>query len=135
MPKYTFTRDGIEEEVSPEKWRWVAIYQDGTMLKQFDDDFHFHQFKEIDQSKLSVFRLVKDDNSMNYDLIFNPESMKLIHFYRHTQLENGAIKLKCVVFGYEKQYNGEWEKSLQMIMPDDKLVTTDDLSNVAIGVK
>jgi hypothetical protein len=134
MSKYTFIRNGIEEEVNAEKWRWIAIYSDGEVLKQFDDENHFHQFKEIDQSKLAVFRMLKDDTSMNYDLIFNSADMKLIHFYRHTQLENGAIKLKCYVFGYEKNINGVTVKSLQMIMPDDKLITADDLDNIAIGV-
>jgi hypothetical protein len=94
------------EMVPLEKYVWISDFKDGSYLKQFDErDFSFHQFEEIDQSKLLVFIMqsVEDENK-RYELHFSP-GMKLIHYYRNVGLEIGTPqerKFKLYCFGYEK---------------------------------
>jgi hypothetical protein len=130
-PKFTFHRDGVPEEVKPERWCWTAFYNDNTLLKQFDEETGlFHQFKEIDQAKLEVFRMEKDDKSRHYDLVFNPAEMKLIHFYTVTHLRNDKYVFTTYWFGYEKNIRGVADKHLMAILPTDEFVICDDQSKV-----
>jgi hypothetical protein len=123
--EYTFIRNGVEEKVEKEKWCWVCAYNDSTILKQFDDDGFFHQFGEIDQSKLLYFHLISDEGKTK-TLMFK-QGMKLIHFYRNVVLENGQIRLRMTVFGYERA----GEKVLLVVMPNDEIILTDDLDNIS----
>lgn len=130
---YKFNRDGVQEDVELQPWRWVATYNDGTELHQFDDKTkEFHQFQEIDQSKLVIFRMVSDDPNKYYSMLFNPENMKLIHFYKQYGLNFGTPdfrKVMLYVFGYENE-NG---KHLMVITPHGELVITNDIANVTVG--
>lgn len=116
--------------ITPEKWRWVAIYPDGEVLKQFDDSGRFHQFREIDQSRLVAFSMVCEDCPVKFTIQFEP-GMKLIHFYENTiqkSMSSGKerrIRIPC--FGYER--NGE--TVLHMIVGNE-LVTTNDTSKVKV---
>ena len=95
MPEWKFYREHgnikKEERVEPEKWQWVADYGKES-LYQFDKDGVFHQFKEIDQSKLASFRMICEGQK---DIIIKwNKDYKLIHFYRNMSLENGQIRLR-----------------------------------------
>ena len=121
---HKFNRDGILENVPEERWQWLAIYSDDTSLRQFGTDEVFHQFKEIDQSKLREFRMFS--GSRFFSLMFQP-GMKLIHFYDYYVLNANILepnkdtpktkRFKNYVFGYEKGS----EKCLFTIMEDDNL--------------
>jgi hypothetical protein len=124
--RFTFKRpeDGETEEVIRERWRWEALYNDGTSLLQFDDETGtFHRFAEIDQSKLDLFRMVSDGKP-GISFVFYPERMKLIHYYRHTVWEAGENERR------EKEYVFGWQtrsrKYLLAIRPDDSVLVFDD---------
>ena len=74
MAESTFKiiQNGQEVLVPLEKWVWIAIYKDGICLKQFDENTGiFHQFKEIDQSKLNVFIMQSvQDQKKRFELHF-----------------------------------------------------------------
>lgn len=128
---YSNKETGKDEIVLRELWEWEAIYNDGTNLKQFEDvegQEHgiFHRFAEIDQSKLHVFRMTSTHSPQIYDLIFYPESMKLIHFYRHNILNAGTpeeVRLKAYCFGYEKEVNGKVVKNVTLLLGNTAIVT------------
>src|SRR3972149_5303149 len=86
---HKFNRDGVLENVPEERWQWLAIYSDNTSLRQFDTDEVFHQFKEIDQSKLKEFRMFS--GSRFFSLMFQP-GMKLIHFYDYYVLNANILE-------------------------------------------
>jgi hypothetical protein len=136
MPKiFKFYSPEGEVDVPRERWCWVVIYNDGTELHQFDEpSLTFHQLKEIDQTKLAVFRMIRDDGLGKYDLAFNPAEMKLVHFYINSVLRNGDVKLKSYCFGYEKNVEGVAVKSLATILPDGNLTLSDDRLNLMIDV-
>lgn len=125
LPTYT-AKDGSDVEV--EQYVWMAHYNDGERLYQFDNEtMQFHNFAEIDQSRLNTFRMYRYDNDRYFfDLKFDPQTMKLIHFYRNVRLDVGRtdtfIRLYC--FGYEK----EKDVVIHAIMPSDDgigIITTD----------
>lgn len=97
-----FIRDGNEEYVESQEWQWEAHYFDGTVLKQYDDNGFFHQFKEIDQKKLTLFRMVS--KNLSYSLVFK-KGMKLIHFYENYILNDGEKRVRVYCFGYEYRGN------------------------------
>ena len=128
--EYKFIRDGIEESVQLEDWVWEAHYVDGSILKQFDDNGLFHQFKEIDQSLLAVFKMVsiKSDNQ-TFVLPFNGAHMKLIHFYRHVTLNFGddnEQKIKLYCFGYEETILYKTVKHLAILTPQGETIMCSD---------
>ncbi len=137
--KFLREETGELETVQREKWRWVAIYNDGSEVRQFDEATgRFHQFKEIDQSKLKTFRMISDKNPIGFYLLFQPEHMKLIHFYRNVVFNyesKDRTKIKLYVFGYEENINGRTHKRLTCIMPDDGVVLTDDPSRIDLAPK
>lgn len=125
--KYTFIREGIPEEVKDEPWKWEAFYLDETSLKQFGDDGIFHQFQEIDQSKLKRFVMYNSENGLQHSLIFNPDTMKLLHFYRRVRdLNTNELLGTMYIFGFEKDVNGKLVSHFIYITPTNELVITDD---------
>ncbi len=137
--KFLREETGELENVQREKWRWIAIYDDGSELRQFDEaTSRFHQFKEIDQAKLKTFRMISDKNPIGFYLLFRPKEMKLIHFYRNVVFNyesKDRTKIKLYVFGYEENIVGRTYKRLTCIMPDDGVVLTDDPSRIDLAPK
>jgi hypothetical protein len=128
----TFIRDGVSEEVAEERWKWEATYKDGSTLKQFDAEGLFHQFKEIDQTKLAFFKMVNGEKG--HVLIFE-KGMKLIHFYINSGVvDSEGMKPfdKVYVYGYEELINGKAKKHFFVIPPDDVVVYTNDLDKVVM---
>jgi len=142
------------EHVLEETWQWEAHYDDGTVLKQFDDTqkapeqygseaYVFHQVKEIDQTKLHVFKMVNPQAQKEYTLIFNPQYMKLVHFYRHptlNMLTPAEIKIKLYCFGYKilikrpGEYGGDIAlPNYNVITPTDELIITDDIEKIVFA--
>jgi hypothetical protein len=131
MPKYKFFRQdtGLWTEVYEEIWRWEAYYEDGQVLKQFDDHGIFHQFAEIDQSRLAMFKMVSSQYPQTYTLLFSDPHMKLIHFYRNSILNAGTSsekRTRLYCFGYEKKIGSNVHKVLMMITPSNNLIVTED---------
>jgi len=129
---YLFTRPETKEieKVQPERWRWEAEYSDGSILKQFEDkklnydnDIYlgwFHQFREIDQSKLLYLRMVCEDPSIkHYTLVFNPYYMKAVHFYRKGRKAIFTKEDKSeFYYAYYKVYVFGYDFNLEKFLPD-----------------
>lgn len=126
--KYFDQKLNREIFVEPERWVWVAIYDDGTELHQFDtSDNRFHRFAEIDQNKLRRFVMRSWHSDQLFSVYFIPGIMKLIHFYRTAKLQVGKNTqiVKFYFFGYEKNINGKTYKFLNFIDYKDNLHSTD----------
>lgn len=130
-PNYTFFRRDINQTVAvdEEVWGWEAHFDDGSVLKQFGDDGMFHQFAEIDQSRLAMFKMVSKMHPQVYSIVFSSSDMKLIHFYRNTILNAASTdetRTRLFCFGYERKTNHDTHKVIMMITPHDGLVVTED---------
>lgn len=112
-----------------ELWQWEVTYEDGSGLKQFGDDGIFHQFSEIDQNRLAVFKMASPEYPEVYTLLFSSPDMKLIHFYRNTILNAGTSNekhLRIYCFGYEKKIGEKVQKTILMITPSNGVIITED---------
>lgn len=137
MPKYKFFRKDLDKWISvpPEVWQWEVYYEDGGVLKQFGDDGIFHQFSEIDQNRLAVFKMVSPKHPQVYTLLFSDPKMKLVHFYRNTVLNAGTDdekRIRMCCFGYEKKIGKKVHKVLMMITPSNNLIITEDPALAAL---
>jgi len=125
---YRFIRKGKEELVEKEEWYWIVYYDDGTILKQFDDNGFFHQFKEIDSQQSGVFKMVSDNHSEKYVIPFN-KTIKLIHYYKVAKLHFGTPyykEIKSYCFGFEKNVDGRNQKHILMIVPNNEIIICED---------
>jgi hypothetical protein len=132
MTCYKFYREetGEYEDVDAESWRWLATYNDGRSLSQFDESTGlFHQFKEIDQSILHSFTMYNGDELHSPITILLTPGAKLIHFYRNIRFSVGTpnethIKLYC--FGYQIGN----VKVIMVILPDGNIAVVDDVDKI-----
>lgn len=121
IKKFKFIRDGVEENVEPERWGWGCIYLDDTELHQFDANGIFHQFKEINLPEIKMFVMYKlDDMKKRIDMPIT-EDMQVFHFYRNIKPFYSDKFSKVYVFGFKK--NGV--ASYHFILPDDRLIICD----------
>jgi len=137
MPNYKYFRNDLGKWINaePEVWQWEVTYEDGHVLKQFGDDGIFHQFAEIDQNQLAMFKMISPQHPQTYALLLSDPGMKLIHFYRNTVLNAGTgdekhIRLYC--FGYEKKVGSKVQKFIMAITPTNELIATEDPNLVTI---
>lgn len=123
------------EIITPERWQWEVFYNDGTSLKQFDDTGIFHQIKEIDNSKIKVFRMVNMINKDKFFDIYFSENMKFIHFYKKgkqwiftdkEKTKGYPFYYQLYYFGFEKKILGKTIKVINIILPNDSIIVTDN---------
>lgn len=131
MSNYKFFRKDLGKWISapPEAWQWEVTYEDGAIFKQFGDDGIFHQFDEIDQKRLAVFKMSSPNSPQVYTLLFSNPEMKLIHFYRNVILNAGSDseeRTRIYCFGYEKKNGTRVHKVIFMITPSNGLIITED---------
>jgi len=125
---YKFIREGVEEKCERERWGWLALYKDGSALKQFDEATGlFHQFAEIDLEKLEVFamqNLDEPNNPAKRIEVHMGEGMSPIHFYRNQILNVGTDEeehVRYYCFGYKQNIGGKAVKFLIKVFPNDAL--------------
>jgi hypothetical protein len=129
-PKWKFINSvGEEEDVEAEEWHWEAEYKDGSILKQYDDDGIFHQFKEIDIA--DVKKLSVTDGNQSVSVNWKPEYTP-IFFYRNVtyhagQLDQDMVRLYC--FGYD---DGAGKKKIHVIKPGKRVDIVDDEKKAAL---
>jgi hypothetical protein len=115
------------ELVPKERWSWIAEYEDGSTLQQFDDAaMMFHQVREIDQGKLAVFRMVCE--GLPEVRIFMEPGMRIVHHYVNTIMEHGTpreMRIRQYVAGFEKDTPNGTKAWLAIIGPDDSVTLTD----------
>ena len=131
MADYKFFRKDTGKwiQTPPEAWQWEATYEDGAIFKQFGDDGIFHQFDEIDQKRLAVFKMISPKSPQVYTLLFSSPEMKLIHFYRNIILNAGTEseeRTRIYCFGFEKKIGKKVHKVMFMITPSNGLIITED---------
>lgn len=129
--KWYFTEeDGKEVEVPLEEWVWHVVYEDGTELHQYEREAdengkrRFHQFKEIDQTKVKVFEMMNTkDTGLRYSIDITEHVGQIFHFYRRSRLNIGRPdETKVVFYCYGAVIDGV--SVYNFILPDNRIVTT-----------
>lgn len=128
---YTFTQDGITENITPERWVWGVVYKDDTELHQFSGDGTFHQFKEVRQEDVKMFVMYQLDSDLRFDMAVT-DNMQIFHFYRTLMLDQGtdiARTIRVYVYGWK---SGD-ATSYNYIMPNNRLLTANhDLQDLTL---
>ena len=111
-----------KELVNIVRWKWVAYFQDGTKLEQYDNNGIFHQFAEIKKYRSPViyFQMISDKNLYGYKLAI-PKGADLIHFYRNKKLSIWDTFKRYFIFGWKVIMGGKSIKKLIQINPDDSI--------------
>lgn len=125
-----------KEEVQVERWRWIAYFDDGSELHQYESDpvnsFSglFHSFAEIKATGKQVvsFKMISENYPRGINLLV-PEGAEVIHYYRRQKLgfnTSNPISNTFFVFGWRININGQSVKRLIKIYPEDQIEIMDD---------
>lgn len=107
------------EIIQPERWSWLAVYNDNTVFHQFDSATGlYHYFREIDHSKVLRFGLKSMVNEKHF--VFDvPKDAKLIHFYdnfiQQSMAGGNSLHHRLYCVGYEL---GK-DKKIYTMLPTD----------------
>jgi hypothetical protein len=128
--------DGVKvRDVEPENWIWEVHYTDGTIIKQFDDKFEYHEFGEIDTSKLDYLLLRPFDRCNIPGLIdrSNPGiriellGYSAVQSYFDMVLENGEKARVCCL-----ELTSIASKIVIAVLPDNTIIITDDVKKLVM---
>ena len=106
-----------------EKYYWVAIYNDGTFLMQYEkrdnNTYIQNSFYDIDQSKLDLFviKSFKDDSKI-FQLQFKPDIMKLIWYWDRNLLLNDNTMTTSHCIGWQENHDNKQIKVILKIKED-----------------
>jgi hypothetical protein len=133
-----FYQEGKEPiEIALERCRWEIHYDDGFVLKQFDDYGCYHPFSDIDQKRpINKVVMVNDDRVLT--VIYWKAGYKLIHFHTKNvmrvqvgvDIEMQPLEsFRIYVIGYQYGH----EKVMLAIMPDDAVIVIDDIDRLQVS--
>lgn len=109
------------EPITEETWQWVALYNDGTVLKQFDyETGEYHYFADIDTDKIIKLGMINRSTMQNYETDI-PAGATPVHYYDNfiqQPLGGEQTQSRVYCFGYEL----DGETNLQSILPDNSLI-------------
>jgi hypothetical protein len=131
MQNTTYIKPSTGDSVPLERWFFVAVYNDGSDLRQFDDrDGTYHSFPEIDQDRLKVFKMVESATLREVTVMF-PQGAKLLHIYRNIVLDHGTDNeqhYRWYAFGYDfKHISCKF-----VITHHNEIIFTEDIDKIRI---
>jgi len=114
------------------KYVWKAVYADGTVLKQFDENGRERKFSEIDQSRLKIFSWEPVYNGGRPVSVTLKEGQRLIAFRRvkWRPFLPGSTPVILYAIGWQSTVNGRNVKSITWILPDDSVVVSEDVDTL-----
>lgn len=123
------TMKKIINKNSLEKYYWVAIYNDGTFLMQYEkqdnNTYVRNSFYDIKQDKLDLFIIKSfEDDKQLFQLQFNPDIMKLIWYWdRNLSLsDNTMTTTHCI--GWQEKHSNKQIKVILKIKEDGTVLLT-----------
>lgn len=95
---------------------WVARYNDGTELTQFNADGSEHRYTDIDRSKLVSFALYDADGGKILEVHLEP-GQRLIYRRRVETRDGTPLKVVYIV-GWQQTIAGQNVQSICYVFPD-----------------
>jgi len=89
--------EGREELVEIQPWTWEAGYNDGTVLKQYDDQRWFHRSSEVDTSCLKELRILYHERPVLTIQWF--PGMTFTYLRRRRLLDHGSPHERLITAG------------------------------------
>lgn len=120
------------------KYSWVAVYSDGTVLEQFNDDGTENKYPAIDRSKLAHFLFVDRDTGIPHVAIYLRKGQQLIcrrrtrlHFGSSVLLDNATGEIKARweeafwIAGWHENRNGVNVQCVIILFDDGRIEVLD----------
>ena len=107
----------------PDSHRWVAVYNDNSILEEDG-----HCFADVDQSRLVSFRLLPNNEGGREFTLKVGADMRPI-FFRRRQITIGLSEQSyqtAHVLGFQKTVRGVNVQCLCFVLPDGSVLLSDD---------
>lgn len=104
---------------------WIAVYEDGTNLRQFDENGHEARYSDIERERLTEFHLVnKDDEARTIFALALDPGQRLIYRRRVATSGNNEPKWTITMVGWQQTINGQNVQSISWIFPEGGIIQT-----------
>jgi len=103
-------------ECNPVLYSWVAVYNNGSSLSEFDGNGR-HLFKEIDQDKLDQLSWASSDPTKTTYTVHIAPWQRVILFRRHHFNERTGEDYVLYALGWQATIDGRNYKSILFIDP------------------
>ncbi len=102
---------------------WVAVYNDGSILRQFNDDGTENRYGDIDRKRLSEFHLVaRDEDRIVLAYALEP-GQRLIYRKRYSMSGiTGEKNWVIYIVGWQQTINGKNIQNVSFIFPDGSII-------------
>jgi len=122
----------------PDVYTWVAFYQDGTSLREFDETGQDHGFGEVDLDRLGAFALLPTVPGLSAaQVLIDPASGQRPIFFRRRigRAEPHPDRarpnhLTLHFLGWQKTVGGQNVRAATAYWPDGSMLLVDDPDGV-----
>jgi len=99
--------------------QWTAHYNDGTELRQYEND-EKRAYENIDRAKLASFSVFRDNYERKLLTIHLEPGQRLV--YRQRVLQKlGDDPIELYLVGWQQTIAGACTQSIAYIFPDDRI--------------
>lgn len=104
---------------------WVAVYKDGSVLFQHEEDGTENTYKDIDRKNLSEFHLrLKGTDKTVLAYALEP-GQRLIYRMRHSMSGvSGQKNWTIYMVGWQQTVNGKNVQNISWVFPDGSIINT-----------
>ena len=103
--------------------QWVAVYNDGSLLPQYNEDGSENKYVDINRDILKQFLLL-DKTSVRFILNLKPE-FKLIYRLRTIKINND-VKERVHIVGYQLNISGKNIQHINFIVDSTGVIEVTD---------
>lgn len=114
--------------------KWMAVYEDNTVLPQLKDDGTENKYTDIDRERLTEFIIYNDEDDAKRKILVlsidRDEGERLIYRRRNSMdATTGDTTWSVLLVGWQKLVNGKNVQNLNWIFPDGTIVNTGRFHN------
>ena len=103
--------------------RWAAVYNDGSLLPQYNEDGSENKYTDINRDILKQFLLLST-TSVRFILNLKPE-FKLIYRLRTIKINND-VKERVHIVGYQQNISGKNIQHINFIVDSTGVIEVTD---------
>ena len=104
---------------------WIAVYSDGSNVRQFDENGYEAKYSDIDRERLTEFHIVnrEDETKTLFALALDPEQ-RLIYRRRIATSGNNEHRWSITMVGWQQTINGQNVQAISWVFPDGGVIQT-----------
>lgn len=99
--------------------QWIAHYNDGTELKQYEGDAK-RAYEDIDRARLASFSVYRDNYARKLLTLHLEQGQRLI-YRKRVFVKPGQGELEIYIIGQQQTIAGQNIQSIAYIFPDDRI--------------